>query len=52
MKLPKIDKSKGFDVVKGKRVLAHFDNYDDAWALAKTVNNSFVRYFTVKPKSK
>ena len=43
-----IDMSRGFDVLRGKRVLRHFDTYEAAWAYANESGGRYVRYWELK----
>ena len=43
-----VDVSRGFDVMRGKRVLRHFDSYDEACAYAAEKWGRYVRYWGVK----
>ena len=43
-----VDVSRGFDVMRGKRVLHHFDSYDEACAYAAEKWGRYVRYWGVK----
>ena len=43
-----IDESKGFDVMRGTRVLKHFDSYEAACAYAAEKFGRYVRYFRLK----
>lgn len=43
------DTTRGFDVMRGKTVVAHFDSYEPAWTYAQT-NGLTLRYWAVRPK--
>lgn len=45
-----IDTAKGFDVMKGKKVVAHFDSYEAAWDYAVR-NHLVVRYWAVQAEA-
>lgn len=40
-----VDMSKGFDVMRGKQVLRHFERYEDAQAYAAAGRGRYVRYW-------
>ena len=40
-----VDVSRGFDVMQGKKVLKHFDNYTEARALADSKKSLVIRYY-------
>lgn len=43
-----IDVTKGFDVMRGKKVVEHFDSYAAAWEYA-VKQHLTVRYWAVQP---
>lgn len=43
-----IDTTKGFDVMRGKKLVEHFDNYDRAWEYARE-HHLIVRYWALQP---
>ena len=43
-----IDLSKGFDVMRGKKVVEHFDSYERAWEYARD-HRLTLRYWAVQP---
>ena len=43
-----VDTSKGFDVMRGSKVLKHFERYEDACTYAAAGRNRCVRYWGVK----
>ena len=43
-----IDLAKGFDVMRGKKVVEHFDSYDRAWEYARE-HHLTLRYWAVQP---
>lgn len=45
-----VDVARGYDVMRGKKVIEHFDNYEKAWAYAQEKHLT-VRYWT-KPSAK
>jgi hypothetical protein len=44
----KVDVSRGFDVMRGKRVMRHFDSYAEACAYASEAWGRYVRYWEAK----
>ena len=44
----KADEARGFDVMRGKKVIAHFDNYAEAWEKAQATRGGYIRYFEKK----
>lgn len=46
----KVDKSRGFDVYRGKELLEHFSTYEEANAYAAKARNRYVRYWELKAK--
>ena len=48
--VPEIDLSRGVDVLRGSKVLKHFDNYADARAYACEGHGRYLRYWGVKPQ--
>ena len=42
------DVERGFDVMRGKRVLKHFDSYEEACAYAREKGGRYVRYWKVR----
>ena len=47
-----VNVSKGFDVIQGKKVLQHFEDYAQARALADSKKNLVVRYYAKKAEEK
>ena len=47
-----VDVSRGFDVMQGKKVLKHFDNYAEARALADSKKSLVIRYYAKKTEAK
>lgn len=43
-----IDTTKGFDVMRGKKLIEHFDSYDRAWEYARE-HHFTVRYWALQP---
>lgn len=43
-----VDENRGFDVMRGKQVLRHFERYEDAQAYAALGHGRYVRYWAVK----
>jgi len=43
-----VDVSRGFDVLKGKKELAHFDTYEEARAYASEAAGRWIRYWAAK----
>jgi hypothetical protein len=43
-----VDVSRGFDVLRGSKVLAHFDNYAEARAFADAAQGRWLRYWAAK----
>lgn len=41
------DATRGFDVMRGKTVVAHFDSYEPAWAYTR-LNGLTLRYWAAK----
>ena len=44
-----VDLSRGFDVLRGSKLLRHFDTYAEAKAYAALSHGRYVRYWGVKP---
>ena len=44
-----IDLSRGFDVLRGSKLLAHFASYDEARAYADAAPGRYIRYWGIKP---
>lgn len=44
----RVDLEKGFDVLRGRKVLRHFDSYDEAVAYARERGGRYIRYFAEK----
>lgn len=42
-----IDITRGFDAMRGKTVVAHFDSYEPAWAYAR-LNGLTLRYWAAR----
>lgn len=40
-----VDVTRGFDVLKGKKELAHFDTYEEARAYADAERGRWIRYW-------
>lgn len=47
MKAIAIDTTKGFDVMRGKKVVEHFDSYAEAWEYA-VKHHLTVRYWALQ----
>lgn len=43
-----IDLSRGFDVLRGSKLLAHFESYDEARAYADAAPGRYIRYWGKK----
>ena len=43
-----VDESRGFDVMRGDKVLAHYERYEDARAYADAHRGCCVRYWEKK----
>ena len=43
-----IDLSRGFDVLRGSKLLAHFESYNEARAYADAAPGRYIRYWGVK----
>lgn len=43
-----VDVSRGFDVLRGSKLLKHFDGYDEARAYADAAPGRWIRYWGVK----
>jgi hypothetical protein len=43
-----IDLSRGFDVLRGSKLLAHFESYDEARAYADAALGRYIRYWGKK----
>ena len=43
-----VDVSRGFDVLRGSKVLAHFDTYAEARAFADAAQGRWLRYWAAK----
>ena len=48
--VPEIDMTRGVDVLRGNKVLKHFDNYADARAYAREGRGRYLRYWGIKPQ--
>ena len=48
MKAIAIDTTRGYDVMRGKKVVEHFDSYDRAWEYARE-HHLTLRYWAVQP---
>ena len=46
-----VDESRGFDVMRGSKVLRHFEGYAEAKAYAALSAGRYVRYWGVKPQA-
>ena len=44
----KVDLSRGFDVLRGSKVLRHFESYAEACAYAAQKGGRYVRYYAEK----
>ena len=44
----KVDITRGFDVMRGKRVLVHCDTYEDACKVARAKGGRYVRYWGLR----
>lgn len=47
-----VDVSRGFDVMQGKKVLKHFEDYAQARALADSKKSLVIRYYAKKAEEK
>ena len=47
-----VNVSKGFDVIQGKKVLQHFEDYAQARALADSKRGLVIRYYAEKTAEK
>ncbi len=47
-----VDVSRGFDVLQGKKVLQHFEDYAQARALVDSKRGLVVRYYATKAEEK
>ena len=47
-----VNVSRGFDVMQGKKVLQHFEDYAQARALADSKRGLMIRYYTEKTEEK
>ena len=45
-----VDLSRGFDVLKGKQLLAHFDTYAEACDYAAKAVGRWIRYWSAESK--
>ena len=45
-----VDESRGFDVMRGAKILRHFASYAEATAYAAEGAGRYVRYWGVKPQ--
>ena len=43
-----VDTTRGFDVFRGKRLLKHFDSYEEAVAHAAKKPGRYIRYWELK----
>lgn len=41
----KVDTSKGFDVIRGKKVVAHYDTYEAAKADSARRRGSYIQFY-------
>lgn len=46
-----VDVSRGFDVMRGSRVLRHCASYEEAKAYAGACAGRYVRYWGIKPQA-
>ena len=44
----RVDMERGFDVMRGKKALRHFDSYDEAVAYARERGGRYIRYYAEK----
>lgn len=44
----RVDVARGFDVLYGRRVLRHFESYDEALAYMRAGRNRHLRYWAEK----
>ena len=44
-----IDYTRGFDVFRGSKLLAHFDTYAEARAFEAAAPGRWLRYWAIKP---
>ena len=44
-----VDVSRGFDVLRGSKVLGHFDTYAEARTCEAAGPGRYVRYWAIKP---
>lgn len=44
----RVDLEKGFDVLRGRKLLRHFDSYDEAAAYARERGGRYIRYYAEK----
>lgn len=44
-----VDLSRGFDVMRGTRVMRHFDSYAEAKAYAAQSGGRYLRYWAARP---
>ena len=51
MKAITIDLTKGFDAMKGSKVVRHFDSYEEGWSYAKE-HHCTLRYWALQPVEK
>lgn len=49
MKAITIDLTKGFDAMKGSKVVCHFDTYEEGWAYAQA-HHLTLRYWALQPE--
>ena len=47
-----VDVSRGFDVMQGKKILKHFEDYAQARALADSKKSLVIRYYANKTEEK
>ena len=47
----KIDEARGYDVMRGKRVLKHFSSKSEAEAYASLKWGRYIRYFGIKEEA-
>ena len=43
-----VDVSRGFDVLRGSKVLAHFEEYEEARSYANQAPGRYIRYYSGK----
>ena len=43
-----VDVSRGFDVLRGSKLLAHFEGYEEARTYANQVPGRYIRYYAEK----